>query len=103
MNRCPICWENMTSRNSFCIKNCKHTFHGSCLYKWFRFKDPKGPHMGKCVVKLLEAPCPMCRAVTTIKTSKLRKYPHPTQLQNHKYKSCFPFFCCGTHTIHIET
>ena len=98
-DRCPICWENMTPHNSFCIKSCNHTFHGFCLFTWLRFKDPRGPHLEKCTTKSLEAPCPMCRKIIHIKTSKLRKFPHPKTKYIHKQNSFLQFFCCGKNII----
>ena len=67
MDRCPICWEAMTHKNSYCTGICKHTFHGHCLLKWLCFKDPQGPHqLNCCTRRILRAPCPMCRRVLTL-------------------------------------
>jgi len=43
---CAICLDSMTKENNYCILECKHEFHSSCLVNWFR--------TGK-------KSCPMCR------------------------------------------
>lgn len=105
MDRCPICWENMSIKNSYRIEVCKHTFHGYCLLKWFCFKDPKGPHPLTCTQRTLEASCPMCRTVLTLRTRHLRRCRSSISSDKPKQKKCFHkhlmrFFCCTQSVVH---
>ena len=106
MDRCPICWEDMTQNNSYCISVCKHRFHGYCLRKWFCFKDPRGPFQLNHRQRRLSAPCPMCRRQIILCMIHLRRFPPPGVEAEWKKsnrtlsfnKRLMRFFCC-THTV----
>jgi len=33
-HKCPICYERSRNKKSIQFKQCKHTFHKKCIYKW---------------------------------------------------------------------
>jgi hypothetical protein len=108
MDRCPICWEAMTHKNSYCTGICKHTFHGHCLLKWVCFKDPQGPHqLNCCTRRILRAPCPMCRRVLTLHSKHLRQYRYPyvhkkTAQTSSLHKRFMRFFCCAQSIVSTD-
>ena len=101
MDRCPICWEDMTRYNAVRITACKHSFHGHCLLKWLCFKDSNGPFSPfKCPPTMLTAPCPMCKRPLSFWSGLLRpyryRYPYVKKKGNGGCrKSILHFFCCN--------
>jgi hypothetical protein len=48
---CSICYNEITSATGKVELSCEHSFHFSCLTKWFDHQKVQGGHEN----------CPMCR------------------------------------------
>ena len=47
ISTCPICLDEMITKKNYCIIECAHEFHSSCLINWFRAGNKT---------------CPICRS-----------------------------------------
>jgi hypothetical protein len=44
IEQCPICHEHLHNAPTYCLPECKHTFHTSCIISWFRLGDTLCPY-----------------------------------------------------------
>ena len=58
MKKCCICLSDIKETKNYCITECIHEFHTSCLLKWL----------------LNNESCPICRANLIIKNPVVKYY-----------------------------
>ena len=44
VEKCPICHDFLHNEPSYCLPECEHTFHTSCIINWFRTGDSLCPY-----------------------------------------------------------
>jgi hypothetical protein len=44
VEKCPICHEFLHNEPSYCLPECNHNFHTSCIITWFRTGDNLCPY-----------------------------------------------------------
>lgn len=83
MNRCSICWNNLTKKNIHSTK-CKHEFHRCCIFKWLQHVDKHSIRYGDNGV--LQGTCPICRKEISMIALSI------TNKRDFNFKlSCFTF------------